>query len=476
MGLIQAAMGAAGGVLADQWREYFYCESIPESVMAVKGQRRVTGRGSNKGVDNIISNGSIIAVADGQCMMIVEQGKIVELCAEPGEFVYDTSTEPSIFSGDLGDALMATFKNIGKRFTFGGEAPKDQRVYYFNTKELIGNKYGTPSPVPFRVVDQSAGIDIDISIRCFGEYSYRIANPILFYTNVCGNVSESYTRDKLEGQLKTELLTALQPAFAKISDMGIRYSALPGHTLELSQALNEVLSGKWRDLRGLEIVSFGVSSVKASEEDEQMLKQMQQAKAYMNPGMAAANLARAQATAMQDAANNQGGAAMAFMGMNMAQNAGGFNAQQLYQMGAQQPAAQPVQQPAAPANPAPAANAWVCACGATATGKFCPECGAKKPEPKPAAEGWKCPQCGAAVTGKFCPECGTKKPEAQPEGWTCSCGAVNKGKFCAECGKPKPAAAPQYKCDKCGWEPEDPRHPPKFCPECGDPFDTGDIV
>ena len=476
MGLIQAAMGAAGGVLADQWREYFYCESIPESVMAVKGQRRVTGRGSNKGVDNIISNGSIIAVADGQCMMIVEQGKIVELCAEPGEFVYDTSTEPSIFSGDLGDALMATFKNIGKRFTFGGEAPKDQRVYYFNTKELIGNKYGTPSPVPFRVVDQSAGIDIDISIRCFGEYSYRIANPILFYTNVCGNVSESYTRDKLEGQLKTELLTALQPAFAKISDMGIRYSALPGHTLELSQALNEVLSGKWRDLRGLEIVSFGVSSVKASEEDEQMLKQMQQAKAYMNPGMAAANLARAQATAMQDAANNQGGAAMAFMGMNMAQNAGGFNAQQLYQMGAQQPAAQPVQQPAAPANPAPAANAWVCACGTTATGKFCPECGAKKPEPKPAAEGWKCPQCGAAVTGKFCPECGTKKPEAQPEGWTCSCGAVNKGKFCAECGKPKPAAAPQYKCDKCGWEPEDPRHPPKFCPECGDPFDTGDIV
>ena len=476
MGLIQAAMGAAGGVLADQWREYFYCESIPESVMAVKGQRRVTGRGSNKGVDNIISNGSIIAVADGQCMMIVEQGKIVELCAEPGEFVYDTSTEPSIFSGDLGDALMATFKNIGKRFTFGGEAPKDQRVYYFNTKELIGNKYGTPSPVPFRVVDQSAGIDIDISIRCFGEYSYRIANPILFYTNVCGNVSESYTRDKLEGQLKTELLTALQPAFAKISDMGIRYSALPGHTLELSQALNEVLSGKWRDLRGLEIVSFGVSSVKASEEDEQMLKQMQQAKAYMNPGMAAANLARAQATAMQDAANNQGGAAMAFMGMNMAQNAGGFNAQQLYQMGAQQPAAQPVQQPAAPANPAPAANAWVCACGTTATGKFCPECGAKKPEPKPAAEGWKCPQCGAAATGKFCPECGAKKPEAQPEGWTCSCGAVNKGKFCAECGKPKPAAAPQYKCDKCGWEPEDPRHPPKFCPECGDPFDTGDIV
>ena len=448
MGLIRAAMGAAGGVMADQWKEYFYCEAMPADLLATRGWKRQSGRSANtKGNDNIISNGSIVAVADGQCAMIVEQGKVVDMCAEPGEYTYDTGSAPSLFSGDLSDSIGAVFQNIGKRFTFGGEAPKDQRVYYFNTKELIGNKYGTPSPVPFRVVDQSAGIDIDISIRCFGEYSYRIANPILFYTNVCGNVSESYTRDKLEGQLKTELLTALQPAFAKISDMGIRYSALPGHTLELSQALNEVLSGKWRDLRGLEIVSFGVSSVKASEEDEQMLKQMQQAKAYMNPGMAAANLARAQATAMQDAAKNQGGAAMAFMGMNMAQNAGGFNAQQLYQMGAQQPAAQPVQQPAAPANPAPAANAWVCACGTTATGKFCPECGAKKPEPKPAAEGW-----------------------------TCSCGAVNKGKFCAECGKPKPAAAPQYKCDKCGWEPEDPRHPPKFCPECGDPFDTGDIV
>ena len=260
MGLINAALGAAGGVMADQWKEYFYCEAIPENVMAVKGLHRVSGRSTNyKGSENVITNGSVVAVADGQCMIIVDQGKVTELCAEPGEFVYDSSTEPSIFSGSLGQSILATFKNIGKRFTFGGEPPKDQRIYYFNTKELIGNKYGTPSPVPFRVVDQRAGIDIDISLRCFGEYSYRICDPILFYTNVCGNVSEEFTRDRLDGQLKTELLTALQPAFAKISDMGIRYSALPGHTMELADALNEVLSGKWRNLRGLEIVSFGVS-------------------------------------------------------------------------------------------------------------------------------------------------------------------------------------------------------------------------
>ncbi len=473
MGLLKAALGAAGGVMADQWKEYFYCESIPENVMAVKGVHRVSGNSSNtKGSENIISNGSVIAVADGQCMIIVDQGKVTELCAEPGEFQYDSSTEPSIFSGELGNSIMETFKTMGKRFTFGGEPAKDQRVYYFNTKELIGNKYGTPSPVPFRVVDQRAGIDIDISLRCFGEYSYRICDPILFYSNVCGNVSEAYTRDRLEGQLKTELLTALQPAFAKISEMGIRYSSLPGHTMELAEALNEVLSGKWRDLRGLEIVSFGVSSVKASDEDEAMLKEMQRNAAFMDPTRAAAHLVGAQAAAMQSAASNQGaGAAMAFMGMNMAGQSGGVNAQNLYQMGGQQQAAQPA------AAAAQAAAGWTCSCGQSGiSGKFCPNCGAKKPEPKPIGDSWKCPSCGTDVSGKFCPECGAKKPETEAAGWTCSCGAVNKGKFCSECGAKKPAGVPQYKCDKCGWEPEDPTHPPKFCPECGDPFDDGDIL
>ncbi len=436
MGLISAALGAASGVLADQWKEYFYCEALPNNVLAVKGRKRVSGRSSNRGSDNIISSGSVIAVADGQCMLIVEQGKIVDVCAEPGEYIYDSSTEPSIFSGKLGEGILEVFKQIGKRFTFGGEVPKDQRVYYFNTKEITGNKYGTPSPVPFRVVDQNIGLDIDISIRCFGEYSFFLSNPLLFYTNVCGNVSADYTSDKLEGQMKTELLTALQPAFARISEMGIRYSALPGHTTELANALNEELSAKWRDLRGIEIASIGVSSVKASEEDEAMIKELQRNAAFKNPNMAAAHLVGAQAAAMQAAASNTAaGPAMAFMGMNMAGQAGGADAASLFQMGQQQ---------AAPA--APAAGAWTCpSCGATATGKFCPECGTKKPEP---AVGWTCPTCGT----------------------------VNKGKFCAECGTKKPAAAIQYRCDKCGWEPEAGATPPKFCPECGDPFDNNDIV
>lgn len=469
MGLIKAALGSVGGVLADQWKEFFYCESIPANVLVTKGQKRTGNRSSNtKGSENIISNGSVIAIADGQAMIIVEQGKVVDICAEPGEYTYDMSTEPSIFAGDLNESIKQSFATIGKRFTFGGDTGKDQRIYYFNTKELIGNKYGTPSSVPFRVVDERAGIDIDINIRCFGEYSYHICDPILFYTNVCGNVAAEYTRDKLDSQLKSELLTALQPAFAKISAMGIRYSALPGHTTELADALNEVLSEKWSGLRGIEIVSFGVSSVKAEEEDEKMIKEMQRNAAFMDPTRAAAHMVGSQASAMQAAASNQGaGAAMAFMGMGMAQNMGGMNAANLYQMGQQQAAQQP-----APA-PAPAAPAgWTCSCGQTGNqGKFCMGCGAAKPEPKP-VDSWKC-SCGATATGKFCTECGAPKPAE--DGWTCSCGQVNKGKFCPNCGAKKPAGVPQYKCDKCGWEPEKGVKPPKFCPECGDPFDDGDI-
>ena len=437
MGLIKALVGSAGGVLADQWKEYFYCDAIPENVLGVKGQKRVSGRSSNKrGSDNLITNGSIIAVADGQCMMIVDQGKVVEFSAEPGEFTYDASTEPTIFSGNLGQSIMDTFKTVGKRFTFGGEAAKDQRVYYFNLKELVGNKYGTPSPVPFRVVDRNINLDWEISIRCFGEYSFHICDPLLFYTNVCGNFDGEYTRDRLESQMKTELLTALQPAFAKISEMGIRYSSLPGHTMELADALNEVLSNKWRNLRGIEIVSFGVSSVKASEEDEKMLKDMQRTAVYSNVNMAAAYDVMARGDAMKTAAGNSAGAMTGFMGMGMAQGmGGGANAAQLFQMGQQQAPQQPAQ---------PAAAGWKCACGATATGKFCPECGAKKPEPT--------------------------------AGWTCACGAVNQGKFCSECGARKPAGVPQYKCDKCGWVPEDPKNPPRFCPECGDKFGDEDII
>ena len=427
MGLIKALTGAAGSVMADQWKEYFYCESMPADVIVTKGQKKVSRRSSNRhGSDNIISSGSVIAVNEGQCMLIVEQGKVVDLCSEPGEYVYDMSTEPSLFSFGLSDSIQEVFTAIGKRFTFGGETPNDQRVYYINTKELVGNKYGTPGPVPFRVVDNNIGLDVDISIRCFGEYSYRITNPILFYTNVCGNVTVEYTRQEIDGQLKSELMTALQPAFARISDMGIRYSSLPGHTMEIADALNNVLSAKWKDTRGIEIVSVGVSSVKASEEDEAMIKELQKNATFRNPNMAAAHLVGAQAAAMQAAAANENaGAAMAFMNMGMAGNAGGASAQNLFAMGQQQEVAQQMaaQQQAAAQQ------------AAAQQQEAAQQMAVRQQAAGDSAGAWTC-SCGAlGNTGKFCTECGSPRPVP---GWTCRCGAFNKGKFCSECGKPRP--------------------------------------
>ena len=396
MGLIKAGMGALGGTLADQWKEFFYCDALDKDVLMVKGQKRTSRRSSNNGEDNIITNGSGIAVADGQCMLIVEQGRVVEVCAEPGEFTFDASTEPSVFTGNFGDSLAATFQTVAKRFTYGGDTGKDQRVYYINTKELGEILYGTATPIPFRVVvSEERGYKLSVNLRCNGSFTCRICDPLLFYTNVCGNVSEDYKTENIAGQMKTELLTALQPAFAKISEMGIRYSALPGHTLELADALNEQLSGKWRDLRGMEIVSFGVSSVKANEEDEQMIKELQRNAAFMDPTRAAAHLVGSQGEAMKAAAANTGaGPAMAFMGMGMAGQAGGMNAQNLFQMGQQQQmqqaqmqaqqqaqmqAQQQAQQQAEQPAPAPAEQGWVCSCGQSGiTGKFCPNCGKKR--------------------------------------------------------------------------------------------------
>lgn len=457
MGLIKAGLGALGGTLADQWKEFFYCESMAKEVLVTKGVKRVGGRSSNtKGSDNIITKGSGIAVADGQCMIIVEQGKIVEACAEPGEYTFDSSTEPSIFSGSLGESITETFKTIGKRFTYGGDTGKDQRVYYFNLKELIDNKFGTPNPIPFRVVDSKIGLDVDVSVRCSGVYSYKIANPLLFYANVCGNVEREYTRDELDGQLKTEFISALQPAFGKLSELELRPNQIVSHNTELEEAMNAALSAKWGELRGLKVVSIALGSVTLPEEDAEMIKQAQRTAIMRDPNMAAATLVGAQADAMKTAAGNQGGAMTGFMGMGMAMNAGGMNAQNLFAMGQQNQQSQ--QQVGAAGGSA--AEGWRCNCGTVVSGNFCPNCGAKKPEPKPAAGGWKC-SCGATATGNFCPECGKAKPA--DDSWTCSCGAVNKGKFCAECGKPKPAGDGSWTCS-CGTV-----NKGNFCANCGSP-------
>ena len=461
MGLIQAIKGAVSTALADQWKEYFYCEALPVDVLVVKGQKRVNGRISSntKGSDNIISDGSVVVVADGQCMIIVDQGKVVEFAAEPGAYKVDCKAESSIFSGSFGQRVIGLFKTMGRRVTFGGDTGSDQRVYYFNTKELLDNKFGTPNPVPFRIVDNNVGLDIDVSVRCNGAYSYKITNPILFYQNVCGNVSQAYTRSQIDGQLKTEFIAALQPAFGRLSELQLRPNQIMTHLTALEEAMNTALDEKWGSLRGIEVISIALGSVTLPKEDEDLIKELQRKNVYAkNQAMAGATLVEAQAEAMKNAASNANGAAMGFYGLNMAANAGGnMNAQQYFENANQQKQQQ--------------ADGWVCPkCGAHAQGKFCPECGTQKP----AAQGaWTCPKCGAQVTGKFCPECGTKKPEAA-DGWVCpKCGAQVNGKFCPECGTKKPEEK-RIKCNKCGWEPADPNNVPKFCPECGDPINEED--
>lgn len=414
MGLIKAGLGAAGGTLADQWKEFFYCDALDKDVLVKRGQKRISGRSSNtKGNDNVISDGSGIAVANGQCMIIVEQGKIVEFCAEPGEYTYNNSLEPTVFSGDLGESVKETFKTMARRFTFGGDTARDQRVYYFNTKEIMDNKFGTPNPLMFDVVNKELGMRRTVQVRCNGVYSYKITNPILFYTEVCGNVQQEFTREEIDRQLKTEFIDALQPAFASLSELELRPAQIPAHTGELKNAMNDALQRDWSERRGITVQSIAMNPITLTAEDLKKINQMEDAVTLGgNAFMMAGRMADSTATAMENAASNPNGAMMGFMGMNMAQQAGGgANIQNLYAMGQQQ---REMQQ--------------------------------------------------------------GKQQQTAVEGWTCSsCGTVNKGKFCMECGAKKPAAAPLYRCDKCGWEPEDPKNPPKFCPECGDPFDEGDI-
>ena len=369
MGLIRAAIDATASTMADTWKDYFTCDALDNETLVLKAIKK----GSNKGFfrrdnseDNYITDGSGIVVSDGQCMIIVDDGIVSEVCAEPGLYTFDSSSAPSFFGAGFTQGVKNTFNEIVKRFEAGGISRKDSRIYYFNTKEILGNKFGIVSPVPFRVIDRNTGLDIDVSIRCNGEYSFQISDPLLFYTNVCGNDPDSYQKDILVSQMKAEFLNALQPSLAKISMAGVRYSEVPLHTTELCDALNENLSTKWSNLRGIKIVSLAINSMTMSKEDEEMVKNIQKSSVLRDERMAAATLVGAQADAMRDAAKNTSGAMAGFMGMNMANMMGGANAQGLF----------------AEANTKQAVstgNAFCPKCGATVsdTDIFCGKCGSK---------------------------------------------------------------------------------------------------
>ncbi len=452
MGLIKMAKDALGGYLDDALSlEYFYCNSLSSDLLMVKGEKQITkNRNNNKGNDNIITNHSVISVNVGQCMLIVDQGKIVEFCAEPGEFVYDTSSEPSLFVGSLGENLRASFRQFGKRFTFGGNTGKDQRVYYINTKEVMNNLYGTPNPIPFHFVAKNTGFELETTVKCNGQYTFKIVDPILFYTNVAGNVVEDYNKnDTLMSAMKAELLTKLPMALSQIAGEGVLPYQVPMHMEEVTAFLKEGLSQQWAETRGIEVVSMTMAAPIVPQEDLDKINKWNDTFVLTNAGMASARQTEAYTKALENMGNGGGegdkasamNGAMGMMGMAMMQNM--MNNGMGGMFGTPQPRKEPQMKPASTVAEG-AVLGWTCVCG--------------KEDNR----------------GKFCQECGLPKPAM--DGWTCACGHVNQGKFCTECGRKKPDGAPLYRCDKCGWEPEDPAHPPKFCPECGDVFDDNDRV
>lgn len=357
MGLIKAAVSSVTSVYSDMWKDYFVCNSLSNDVLMVKGVKKGSGL-FDKG--DVITNGSGIVVADGQCAIVVDDGQVVEVANEPGNYTFDTSKSPSIFDGGF-KGLKDTFMQIVERFTYEGVTNRSQYVYYINTKEIMGNMFGTVSPIPFKVRDPRMNLELDVSLKCNGEYSFTICNPVLFYKAISANVASVYQKEQLVNQMKTELLTALQPALAGLSSKGVNtYSDIPVHTMDLVDSLNEVLNKKWTELRGIKVVSFGINSIAPTAEDLKKLQNLQEGFALKDVSQAAGTLAAAQAQAMRDAANNANGAFAGFAGLNMAN--GAANVSGLFEQAKQ------------------------------SQGGFCPQCG------KPVSQDANfCPSCGKAL-------------------------------------------------------------------------------
>ena len=355
MGLIKAVTGSVIGTILDTWKDYFVCDSLDNDTLMVRGTKKGYG-GSN----DVITNGSGIVVNEGQCALVIEEGNILEVAAEPGSYTFDSSLSPSIFDGGL-EGLKNSFKEAVERFTFGGEVNKSQRVYYVNTKEIMDNRFGTPTPIPFRVVfDKATGSEVEIAVRCNGEFTFRIVDPVIFYQRVAGNKAARFEKEDLISIMKSEMLDALNPTFGKLSDLGIRYSELPVHTTEIKEALREGLKTRWLENRGIVLDSITINSVTIPEADAEKIKNIQFAAVNKDPSMANATIVTATADALRDAAKNPNGAATGFMNVNMANNTG---ASLLQQTGGTQPAA-----------------------------GYCPFCG----QPLPAGAKF-CPFCGKAL-------------------------------------------------------------------------------
>ena len=415
MGLISAAVSSVSGVLSDSWKEVIEPDDMSDSTLLVKGV--AVKKGSNKkGTDNYVSNGSVIHVYPNTLMLLMDGGKIVDYSAQEGYYEVNNSSAPSIFTGELKDSVKETWK----RFQFGGVPSQKQYVYYINTAEIKGIKFGTRNPVNYFDNFYNA----ELFLRAHGSYSIKITDPIKFFTEFAPKGTDRIEIKDLSEQLFNEFMDALQSAINQMSVDGVRISAITSKSRELSKYMADVLDADWNDLRGIEVCSVGLASISYDDESKALINMRNKGAMMSDPTIREGFVQSSVAQGMQAAGSNTSGAANAFMGMGMGMNAAGGFMSAASQTNAAQMAQQQAAQQAAQQNQA--ANGWKCSCGTVNTGNFCSGCGSKKPE----NTSWTC-SCGTTNTGRFCSNCGSPKPAGE---WVCSCGTKNTGNFCSGCG------------------------------------------
>jgi membrane protease subunit (stomatin/prohibitin family) len=417
MGIIKAVGSAISGGFADQWLETIEASDMSDHTVFASGVKIRKGQ-NTKGTDNLVSNGSMIHLKDNQFMMLVDGGKVVDYTAEPGYYQVNNSSAPSLFNGQFGDAIKESFNRI----KFGGETPYKQQVYFINLQEIKGIKFGTRNPVNYF----DSFYNAELFLRTHGTYSIKITDPLKFYAEVIPKNKSKVDFEEINEQYTDEFLSALQSSINQMSADGIRISFVSSKGRELGKYMAETLDEDWTKTRGMEIQSVGIGSISYTEDSQDLINLRNQGAMMSDPSIREGYVQKNIAEGLKAAGSNKNGSMSGFMGMGLGMQTGGN-----FMAAASQSNMQQMKQ-SEPVKMEPVTkNTWKCSCGAENVGKFCPECGAKKPENKT----WIC-SCGNTNTGKFCSECGKERPNQSS--WVCECGAVNTGKFCPECGKMRP--------------------------------------
>ncbi len=394
MGIIKAIGNAIGGGLADQWLEVIEPDEMDGDIVFTSGvQMRRGERNSNrKGTSAVVSNGSVIHVYPNQFMMLVDGGKIVDYTAEEGYYTVDNSTVPSLFNGELGEAVRESFNRI----RFGGTTPQAQKVYYINLQEIKGIRFGTTNPVNYFDTFYNS----ELFLRAFGTYSIKVIDPVKFYSEVIPKSADRVAVKDINEQYLSEFLGALQAAINQLSADGVRISHVTSKSVELSRYMADILDEDWKELRGIEVVSVGLAGLSYSEESQKLINLRNQGAMLSDPNVREGYVQGAVARGMEAAGSNANGSMAGFMGMGVGMNAGGSFVAAASQANSAQREAQKATAPQQPA-----ADSWTCSCGSeNHGGKFCSNCGKPRPTVK------FCTNCGQKLDpgAKFCSNCGTK--------------------------------------------------------------------